>query len=612
MKIIQNPKISNLFHFLIYFMKPQKGLFIVLILALFSWPLEQSFFPYFIKLIIDALGGIESLHISLNEISIFKQLGGILLLGVAFFLVTEVIYRSSDFLHAYLLPPFMARIRTYLINHVERQSFAYFSNNFPGAISNKINDLPRAAHELFETICTSFAPGLLNGLIAISLLCTLSPLLGLIMMIWFISHLWISLVASKKASLYAKDQSEALSTLSGKIVDVLNNIFTVRFFNGFRHEKRYLGRFQTFAIQKHTKTLVFSAQLKTILGILGLLEYGFMISISLYGWKMGWLTLGDVAFILTILQNIMQSTWWVSYEFPHLFEQTGIALQAYDLLTQKIDILDKKDAPPLIITKGEIVFDNVTFRYPSNSYENPLLFKNLNIVLKGGKKIGLVGFSGSGKTTFINLILRQFDPEQGRILIDGQDIKNVSQNSLWESISVIPQDISLFHRTLYENIHYGNLEASREEVLIAAQKAYVSEFVTTLPHGYETIVGERGGKFSGGQRQRIAIARSILKNAPLLILDEATSALDSETEKNIQHSLLTVMQNRTSFVIAHRLSTLYHMDCILVFQNGVIIESGTHQELLEKNGYYKYLFSLQTNGFLKEDLDVDSKMFDPK
>ncbi|HQS84871.1 MAG: hypothetical protein B7Y25_08290 [Alphaproteobacteria bacterium 16-39-46] len=586
-------------------MKPQKGLFIVLILALFAWPLEQSFFPYFIKLIIDALTGLDSLKTPLNEIPIFKDLGGILLLGVAFFITTEIIYRSSDFLRAYLLPPFMARIRTYLINYVGQQSFTYFSNNFPGAIANKINDLPRAAHELFEKIFTSFIPGILNGLIAIALLLTLSPLLSVIMLIWVISHLWISWVASKKASLYAKDQSEALSTLSGKIVDVLNNIFTVRLFNGFQHEKKYLWKYQTDAVQKHTKTLIFSAQLKTVLGVLSLLEYGFMISVSLYGWKMGWLSLGDVAFILTILQNIMQSTWWVSYEFPHLFEQVGISLQAYDLLTQKITIEDKKHAPPLVITGGEIVFDNVTFHHTSNSSELPVLFNNLSIILKGGEKVGVVGFSGSGKTTFVNLILRQFDPQQGRILIDGQDIKTISLESLWNSISVIPQDTNLFHRTLYENIHYGNLKAHRDQVIIAAEKAYVSELVSRLPQGYETIVGDRGGNLSGGERQRIAIARSILKDAPLLILDEATSALDSETERKIQDSLLTAMKGRTSLVIAHRLSTLYHMDRILVFQQGRIVESGTHQELLLRNGHYKYLFSLQNNGFLQEIQGVE-------
>ncbi|MBS0184943.1 MAG: ABC transporter ATP-binding protein [Proteobacteria bacterium] len=603
MKIIQNPKIYHLFCFLIHFMKPQKGLFIVLILGLFAWPLEQSFFPYFIKLIIDGLTRLESLQIPLNEMPIFKDLGKILLLGLVFFLVTEFIYRSSDFLRAFLLPPYMARLRTYLIEYVARQSFTYFSNNFPGAIANKINDLPRAAYELFDTICTSFIPGILNGLIAILLLFMLSPLLGLIMMGWFVLHLRISWVASKKASLYAKDQSEALSTLSGKIVDALNNIFTIRLFNGFHYEKKYLDHYQTSAVQKYTKTLAFSAKLKTILGILGLLEYTAMISASLYGWKMGWLTLGDVAFILTILQNIMQSTWWVTYEFPHLFEQIGISLQAYDLLTQKITIQEIPGAPALNVTKGEIVFDNVSFHHTSNSLEHPVLFKNLNLTLKGGEKIGVVGFSGSGKTTFVNLILRQFDPQQGRILIDGQDIKDVSQASLWNAISVIPQDTSLFHRTLYENIHYGNLTASRDDVLIAAQKAHASEFISLLPHGYETVVGERGGNLSGGERQRIAIARSILKNAPILILDEATSALDYKTEKNIQESLLTAMKNRTSIVIAHRLSTLSRMDRILVFQKGEIIESGTHQELLNLNGFYKYLFSLQSNGFLQETND---------
>lgn len=602
MKIIQNARIFDLFSFLIHFMKPQKRLFILLILALFVWPFEQSFFPYFIKLIIDGLTHLSSSHVSLQDISIFKNLGEVLLLGIAFFVTIELIYRSSDFLMAYLIPPYMARIREYLTAHVCHQSFTYFSNNFPGALANKINDLPRAAHEIFDILCTSFIPGILNGVIAISFLFLLSPLLSFIMLVWFTLHIYISWVASRKASVYAKIQSEALSTLSGKIVDVLNNVFTVRLFRGFPHEKRYLEYYQDDAVRKHKKTLVFSAKLKTILGLLSLAEYGCMISASLYGWQMGWLTLGDVAFILTILQNIMLSTWFVSYEFPHLFEQVGISLQAYGLLTQKIGLLDKKTAQGLVVRKGEIVFEDVSFRYaPSKEggVRNPPLFKLLNLTIQGGEKIGLVGFSGSGKTTFVNLILRQFDPQSGHILIDGQDIKTVTKDSLWAAISVIPQDTSLFHRTLYENIHYGNFNASLDEVKHAAQKASLSDFISSLPEGYDTIVGERGSKFSGGQRQRIAIARAILKNAPILILDEATSALDTETEKKIQDSLLEVMKNRTTLVIAHKLSTLSQMDRILVFQHGAIIESGSHEELLKLHGYYKYLFSLQTDGFLR-------------
>lgn len=584
-------------------MRSQKRLFILLIISICVWPLEQSFFPYLVKLIIDGLTHFEASE-ALNQASVFNALGHTLFLLVIFFILTEILFRASDFLYAALIPPFLARIREYLIWHVARQSFTYFSNNFPGAIANKINDLPRAAHELFDCIFYRFGCGILTGIIAISLLLTLSPLLSFIMLVWFVLHLGISWIAGKKASLYAQDQAESLSTLSGKIVDILNNIFTVRLFKGFSYERKYLGCYQDDAVQKHQRTLFFSAKLKTALGILSLLEYAAMIFATLYGWRAGYLSLGDVAFILTILQTIMHSAWDVSYEFPHLFEHIGIAFQAYGLLTEKIDVTNKKNALPLVVTKGQIVFENVTFHHRSSDKNNsPFpspLFKDLSLTLKGGEKIGLVGFSGSGKTTFVNLILRQFDPQKGRILIDGQDIKNVTQGSLWGALSVIPQDTSLFHRTLYENIHYGNLNSSREAIMEAAQKAHVSEFIASLPAGYETIVGDRGGKLSGGQRQRIAIARAILKDAPILILDEATSALDTETERKIQESLLSAMHNRTSIVIAHRLSTLYHMDRILVFQKGVIIESGTHHELLAQGGYYKYLFSLQTNGFLQD------------
>lgn len=265
------------------------------------------------------------------------------------------------------------------------------------------------------------------------------------------------------------------------------------------------------------------------------------------------------------------------------------------------EIQDKPDAVSLKCNSGQITFNNVKFHYDGTEP----LFQNKSITIKTGQKVGLVGYSGGGKSTFVNLILRLYDVTDGAILIDDQDICNVTQDSLRAKIAMIPQDPSLFHRTLMENIRYGKIDASDDEVIEAAKKAHAHEFISKLPQGYESLVGERGVKLSGGQRQRIAIARAILKNAPILILDEATSQLDSVTESNIQESLWELMQDKTTIVIAHRLSTLLHMDRILVFDQGKIIEDGTHQELLDKNGMYRILWNAQIDGFLPDKKEVE-------
>ena len=300
--------------------------------------------------------------------------------------------------------------------------------------------------------------------------------------------------------------------------------------------------------------------------------------------------------VLTINIAIVDFLWQLTKEFSQFSKYLGKVTQALRTIVVPPDIKDDPNAKPLIVTKGEIIFDSVQFHYKG---VKPL-FQNKSITLQAGQKVGLVGYSGGGKTTFVNLILRLFDVTSGRILIDGQDIRDVTQSSLHTLISMIPQDPSLFHRSLIENIQYSRPEATDEEVIEAAKKAHANEFIQALPKGYHSLVGERGVKLSGGQRQRIAIARAILKNAPILILDEATSQLDSVTEKFIQDSLWALMQGKTTVVIAHRLSTLLHMDRILVFNQGKIVEDGTHQELLFKEGLYKTLWDAQVGGFLPE------------
>jgi ATP-binding cassette, subfamily B, bacterial len=310
----------------------------------------------------------------------------------------------------------------------------------------------------------------------------------------------------------------------------------------------------------------------------------------------GTITIGDFALIFALTAQIFECMWGVSNEVTRFTEHFGKITQGLRLTTQAHDIQDEPSAPALQVTKGEICFNKVHFQF---SDVEPL-FSNKSVVIRAGQKVGLVGYSGSGKSTFVNLILRVFELQSGEIRIDGQDISKVTQNSLRQVISMIPQDPALFHRTLFENIQYGKLDATQDEIIQAAKKAHAHAFITLLPAGYESLVGERGIKLSGGQRQRITIARAILKNAPILILDEATSALDSVTENLIQESLLELMQGKTTLVVAHRLSTLLYMDRILVFDKGKIVEDGTHDDLLSKNGRYKTLWDAQVGGFLPE------------
>ena len=285
--------------------------------------------------------------------------------------------------------------------------------------------------------------------------------------------------------------------------------------------------------------------------------------------------------------------WVIADRAPELFQSFGIAKQALSVMEDPQDLLDPMDAVDLSITHGEIAFENVSFCYGEKK-----IFEDTNLRIGAGEKVGLVGYSGAGKSTFVNLILRFFPLGKGRILIDGQDIATVTLESLRGFVALIPQDPILFHRSLGENIRYGRVGASQSEVIAAAKLAHCDEFIRKCARGYRTLVGERGTKLSGGEKQRIAIARAMLFKAPILILDEATSALDSVTEKYIQESLEELMANRTTIVVAHRLSTLSKMDRILVFDQGKIIEQGTHQELLNKNGHYARMWQMQAGGFL--------------
>ncbi|MBI3900674.1 MAG: ATP-binding cassette domain-containing protein, partial [Chlamydiia bacterium] len=315
----------------------------------------------------------------------------------------------------------------------------------------------------------------------------------------------------------------------------------------------------------------------------------------IYLWLHHQITTGEVAQVFGTMWNIAAVMWAVGGALPAFFQAFGIAKQAYSVMLDPQDMGDKPDAKELKVKAGEIVFENVSFHYGEKK-----LFSNKQANIRGGEKVGLVGFTGAGKSTFINLILRFFPLHSGQILIDGQNIADITLESLRRQIALIPQDPTLFHRTLRENISYGKPEAAEKEILNAAKLAHCDEFIRNIPAGYEAKVGERGTKLSGGEKQRIAIARAMLVDAPILILDEATSSLDSVTEKYIQDSLEKLMQNRTTLVIAHRLSTLSRMDRILVFDKGKIVEEGTHAALMNINGLYTKMWNMQVGGFLPD------------
>jgi len=319
-----------------------------------------------------------------------------------------------------------------------------------------------------------------------------------------------------------------------------------------------------------------------------------MIFTLLQGWVEGWVTVGDFTQVSMQVLWLIGVIWFVSFQMMQFVRETGVIGDALSLIQKAHDVTDKKNATPIIIEKGNIQLSDVTFEYQKNH----AVFNQLNLHIPAGQKVGLVGFSGSGKSTFVNLILRFYDLQSGGILIDGQNIADHTQDSLRAQIAMIPQDPALFHRSLMENIRYGRLDATDDEVIEAAKMAHCHEFIQTLDEGYASLVGERGIKLSGGQRQRIAIARAILKNVPILILDEATSSLDSVTEKLIQDSLHRLMENKTTIVVAHRLSTLSNLDRILVFHHGAVIEDGAKDDLLKNNGRFAMLWNMQMDGFL--------------
>lgn len=588
--------------FLWHFIKKDWKLFAGAQLLSFAWSIDHTLWPLVLMLLVDALTNFTG-----DKAHLWSHLVTPITLGVSLLIGVELAYRASGIMMAKILPRTEAEIRTSMFDYVQRHSYSYFGNHFAGNIANKISDMPQNVSLILQLVIQLFLPVLLALCISVFMFAKLQPWFAVILSSWIFIHLGVTLLFAKKCAKLSDVHAESRSILSGKIVDSLTNHINVRLFARHRFEFKYLQKYQKDEQQKHWNSLWYIEKMKMVMGILSILGPGLLLNgFMIYSWQHDMITTGALVFIFNTSWNITIMVWLAGLELPSLYKQIGICNQAMTIIQEPHGIVDPPGALPLKVSRGRIAFDHVTFNY----LKGKSFFKDKNLVIEAGEKVGLVGFSGSGKTTFVHLILRYFDIDSGKILIDGQDIAKVTQESLRSQIALIPQDASLFHRTLLENIRYGRLEASDEEVFAAARQAHADEFIEKSPEKYATLVGERGIKLSGGQRQRIAIARAILKDAPILILDEATSALDSVTENLIQESLQNLMQGRTSIVIAHRLSTVSGMDRILVFKDGMIVEEGTHDSLLAEEGHYATMWRMQAGGFLfegDEDEETESE-----
>ena len=551
--------------------------------------------PYAVKEIIDAVTlahetGADIFTASKDAMILFAVLN----LGI-------VLFSRASGAMLVLTGPFLRReIRRSLFSYLQHHSHRYFISHFAGSLAARIAEVSMSSMHALWTITFDFYPLIIKAAVALIVLLNASGELALTLSLWLGIYIYVSFLLAKRCRVYAQDFAEARSLVTGKVVDSVTNVMNAKMFARRQYEEDYLTDYLNLEVDHALRTYWYMEKLRWFQFLAAMVLMVAMVGYALKIWADGDMTVGEFSMVAGLSIMLIEAARGLSRSFLEFFEYLGNISDGVSIFVQSHEIVDKPDAPRLQVPRGEIAFDDVTFVYP----EGLTIFEHLKITIEPRQQVGLVGFSGSGKSTFVNLVLRLFECQDGAIKIDGQNILDVTQDSLRENVSMIPQEPQLFHRSLMENIRYGRLDASDAEVIEAAQKAHAHEFILQTEKGYESLVGERGVKLSGGQRQRVAIARAILKNSPILILDEATSSLDSVTEKKIQLGLANLMQDRTVVVVAHRLSTISHMDRILVFDQGKIVEDGSHEELLIKDGHYARLWNMQAGGFLPETDEV--------
>ncbi len=593
---------AGLLAFFWHFARQAKWLFVALFVVELFVALTDSAIPWFI-------GRIVTL-VTTTTPERFVAVSWPWLIGMGF---VVLIMRPAVTLTRYLITnqaiaaPFTGLIRWQSHWHVVRQSWAFFQNDFAGRISTRVMQTGPAVRSTLVASVTAGWYILVYGTTAIGLTAAADPWLMVPILLWFAGYIALLSYFVPRMRDRSKRSSEARSALMGRIVDSYTNILTVKLFARPRDEDEYVRD----AVDRHTDLFISSQRLITMFGtLLAVLNALLMASagaLAIVLWQQGAIAVGAIAMVLPLTFQLTNMSRQIAVQITDIFEEIGVVQEGMLTIARPLQLVDPEGAKSLIVREGRLVFDGVDFGYGREAG----VLQGFSLNVAPGEKIGLVGRSGAGKSTVVNLMLRFFDLEGGRILIDGQDISQLTQESLRSQISVVTQDTSLLHRSITENIRYGRPDASDAEVLMAAKLAHAHEFILELEdwrgrRGYDAHVGERGVKLSGGQRQRVAIARVILKNAPILVLDEATSALDSEVEAAIQSSLGTLMEGKTVIAIAHRLSTIARMDRLVVLDHGRIIEQGTHAELLRTNGHYAALWKRQSGGFIDVTPDIQA------
>lgn len=523
-------------------------------------------------------------------------------LASVFLLAKGLLLNVVIFIEARFLPIYMSRISKDLFTYAHQHSTAFFAEEMAGNISGKIKTIIDDSYTIYYNILWGFISPCIAVLISFAFIWNINISLSLIMLILNILVVWALYQMSHRLAPYSETRAKMMSEANGALVDSISNAALVKNFSNYLYEKKhYFAYVRKAAVADRLEGIKFG-WLFVSQGVLRAVMQAVFYALPVWYWYKGEINIGQFVLIqslITVLSNIYNM---LSMNFINFFKLYGGIKDGLRLLSRPFEVTDAKGASVLNVKNGRVDFNGVVYHY---KYSEPL-FNGFNLNIGAKEKIGLVGRSGSGKSTLIKLLSRYYDIQGGSITVDDQNIADVTQESLRRSIALIPQDPSLFNRTIMENIRYGNLQASDEEVFEAAKRAYIHDFIISLPEGYNSKVGERGVMLSGGERQRIAIARAVLKNAPILILDEATSALDSESEKFIQTSIRDLMKDKTVIAVAHRLSTLKEMDRIVVMDKGEIVEVGTHASLIRKKGLYHSFYDMQSKGFLKIDDTADS------
>ena len=519
-----------------------------------------------------------------------------------------VVFFHSAILHQALLGNYPMSIRWSAHRYLLRQSVSFYQNEFAGRIATKVMQTSLAVREAVMKLLDVLMYIVVYFGAMVFLVAEADWRLMLPLLVWVIIYAAIQMYFVPKLKKIASSQADARSEMTGRIVDSYTNISTIKLFSYTQREEQYAKQSMDVFLQPVYKQMRLVTSLNFAINSLNYLLVFSVAALSLYLWSLSAISAGAIAVAVSLSLRLNGMAQWIMWEISSLFENIGTATDGMKTLSTPIKVDDKPDAKTLAVSKGDIAFSNVHFNYgkAANETNRGPVMNGLNLHIKPGEKIGLVGRSGAGKSTLVNLLLRFYDTDSGTIKIDGQNITDVSQESLRRYIAMVTQDTSLLHRSVKDNILYGRPDASEAEMLSAAKQAKALEFISDLEDskgnkGFDAQVGERGVTLSGGQRQRIAIARVLLKNAPILILDEATSALDSEVEAAIQASLDDLMTGKTVIAIAHRLSTIAQMDRLIVLDEGRVVEQGNHEALIAQNGIYAGLWAHQTGGFIGVD-----------